>query len=47
MIRLLARKPIPKKGDPEAAQSQNAALIGVLVGFGIIVLLGIIATISQ
>src|ERR1035437_10982062 len=32
-----------KKGDPEAAQYQNAAVIGVIVGLGIVVLLVIAA----
>jgi hypothetical protein len=36
-----------KKGDPEAAQYQNAALIGILVALGVILVLVILAISQQ
>jgi hypothetical protein len=36
-----------KRGDPEAAAYQNAAIIGALIGLGIFLLLGLIAMSQQ
>lgn len=36
-----------KKGDPEAAAYQNAAIIGALIGLGIFLLLGLMAMLQR